>query len=32
VELIELEGEPEYGTITGIYGLDSLPVRLVRGS
>jgi cytochrome P450 len=29
VERIELDGEPGYGTITGIYGLDSLPVRLV---
>jgi cytochrome P450 len=28
VERIELDGEPEYGTITGIYGLDRLPVRL----
>jgi cytochrome P450 len=27
VERIELDGEPEYGTITGIYGLESLPVR-----
>jgi cytochrome P450 len=24
---LELEGEPEYGTITGLYGLESLPVR-----
>jgi cytochrome P450 len=29
VEQIELDGEPVYGTITGIYGLDALPVRLV---
>ncbi|MDX6698499.1 MAG: hypothetical protein QOE65_1896 [Solirubrobacteraceae bacterium] len=29
-ERIELDGEPEYGTITGIYGLDALPVRLAR--
>jgi cytochrome P450 len=28
VEGIELDGEPGFGTITGIYGLDSLPVRL----
>jgi cytochrome P450 len=28
VERIELDGEPEYGTITGIYGLDALPVKL----
>ena len=27
VERIELDGEPGFGTITGIYGLDSLPVR-----
>lgn len=27
-EAVELDGEPEYGTITGIYGLDALPVRL----
>ena len=24
---LELDGEPEYGTITGLYGLESLPVR-----
>jgi len=24
---VELDGEPEYGTITGLYGLESLPVR-----
>ncbi len=24
---LELDGDPEYGTIDGIYGLDSLPVR-----
>ena len=29
-ERIELDGEPEYGTITGIYGLDRLPVRFTR--
>jgi cytochrome P450 len=28
VERLELDGEPGYGTITGIYGMDSLPVRL----
>jgi cytochrome P450 len=27
-ESVELDGEPAYGTITGIYGLDALPVRL----
>jgi cytochrome P450 len=32
VERVELDGEPEYGTITGIYGLDALPLRLVRAS
>jgi len=30
LEAVELDGEPQYGTITGIYGLDALPVRLVR--
>jgi cytochrome P450 len=25
---IELSGEPEFGTPSGIYGLDSLPLRL----
>lgn len=29
VERIALDGEPEYGTITGIYGIDRLPVRLI---
>ena len=24
---LELDGEPEYGTITGLYGLDALPIR-----
>jgi cytochrome P450 len=24
---LELDGEPEYGTISGIYGLDTLPIR-----
>jgi cytochrome P450 len=28
VESIELDGEPDYGTPSGIYGLESLPVRL----
>ena len=27
---IHLDGEPEYGTPSGIYGLDSLPLRFVR--
>jgi cytochrome P450 len=29
-ERVELDGEPQFGTITGIYGLDELPVRLTR--
>jgi cytochrome P450 len=29
---LELAGEPEYGTITGIYGLERLPVRFRLGS
>jgi cytochrome P450 len=29
VEAIELDGEPEFGTPSGIYGLERLPVRLV---
>src|SRR6185312_2041719 len=28
VERIELAGEPEFGTPSGIYGLDTLPLRL----
>jgi cytochrome P450 len=24
---LQLDGEPEYGTITGLYGMDSLPIR-----
>ena len=27
VERVELDGEPEFGTITGIYGLDRLPLH-----
>lgn len=27
---IQLDGEPQYGTPSGIYGLESLPLRLVR--
>ena len=30
VREIHLDGEPQYGTPSGIYGLDSLPLRLVR--
>ena len=25
--VVALDGEPEYGTIDGIYGLDALPIR-----
>jgi cytochrome P450 len=28
VRSLELDGEPEYGTVSGIYGLERLPVRL----
>jgi cytochrome P450 len=28
VRRIELDGEPEFGTVSGIYGLERLPVRL----
>ncbi len=27
IERLELDGEPVYGGVTGIYGLDALPVR-----
>lgn len=27
---IELDGEPDFGTISGIYGINRLPVRLAR--
>jgi cytochrome P450 len=27
IERLELDGEPVYGGVTGIYGLDSLPIR-----
>jgi cytochrome P450 len=30
VGVLELVGEPRYGTASGIYGLESLPLRLVR--
>jgi cytochrome P450 len=30
VERLELDGEPEYGSINGVYGLDALPLRLAR--
>jgi cytochrome P450 len=31
VEKIELAGEPDFGTPSGIYGLDALPLRLTVG-
>jgi cytochrome P450 len=27
IDRLELDGEPAYGGVTGIYGLDSLPIR-----
>jgi cytochrome P450 len=30
VERLELDGELEYGSINGVYGLDALPLRLAR--
>ena len=30
IERLELDGEPVYGGVTGIYGLDSLPIALTR--
>jgi cytochrome P450 len=30
IERLELDGEPEFGTPSGIYGLDKLPLVLVR--
>jgi cytochrome P450 len=30
VQTIELDGEPEFGTPSGIYGLEKLPLRLTR--
>lgn len=32
VERLELAGEPELQAVSGIYGIDSLPVRLARAS
>jgi cytochrome P450 len=29
---LELDGEPVYGTITGLYGLESLPIRFTPGA
>jgi cytochrome P450 len=31
-ERIELDGEPELGSINGIYGIDALPIRFVAAS
>jgi cytochrome P450 len=28
---LELDGEPRYGTITGLYGMESLPIRWASG-
>jgi cytochrome P450 len=30
IDRLELDGEPTYGGVTGIYGLDALPVRFTR--
>jgi cytochrome P450 len=30
VESLELDGEPVYGGVTGIYGLEALPIRFTR--
>jgi cytochrome P450 len=30
VQAIELDGEPEFGTPSGVYGLEKLPLRLTR--
>jgi cytochrome P450 len=27
IQRLELDGEPTYGSVTGIYGLDALPIR-----
>jgi cytochrome P450 len=32
IESVELAGEPEFGTPSGIYGLDTLPLRLTLAS
>jgi cytochrome P450 len=29
IERLELDGEPTYGSVTGIYGLDALPIRFI---
>jgi len=31
IERLELDGGPEFDTITGIYGLNKLPLRLIAG-
>ncbi len=30
VDTLTLDGEPEFGTPSGIYGLESLPLRIGR--
>jgi cytochrome P450 len=30
IDRLELDGEPMYGGVTGIYGLDELPIRFTR--
>jgi cytochrome P450 len=32
VERVEITGEPEFGTPSGIYGLESLPVRFTKST
>jgi cytochrome P450 len=32
IDRLELEGEPVYGGVTGIYGLDSLPIDFTRAA
>lgn len=32
VETVELAGEPEFGTPSGIYGLGTLPLRLANAA
>ena len=32
LEGLQLDGEPEYGTITGLYGLESLPIRFLEST
>jgi cytochrome P450 len=32
IENLELDGEPVYGTVTGIYGLEALPIRFTEST